>query len=77
MCSTHSCPELDTGLPEIDNYLNKIQSEEIRNNTCEDKFMVLETLKGKKTEGREDNDPQAQSVCIFIKEDIFSLGLLC
>lgn len=39
--------------------------------------MVLETLKGKKTEGREDNDPQAQSVCIFIKEDIFSLGLLC
>lgn len=30
----------------------------------------------KKTERRLGNDPEAQSVCSFIKEDIFSLGLL-
>lgn len=49
---------MDTGLPEIDNHLNKIQSKEIRkvkgleNNTCERKFMELETGKGKK-DGKE------------------------
>lgn len=44
--------------------------------TCEDKFMELETVKGKKTERSLDNDPQAQSEYSFIKEGIFSLGLL-
>lgn len=67
LCSIHSCPDLDTGLPEIDNHLNKCQSKEIIKNTCEDKFMELETVKGKKAEGSLDNDPQAQST--------FSLGL--
>lgn len=38
--------------------------------------MELESVKGKKTEGRLDDDPQEQSVCSFIKEGIFSLDLL-
>lgn len=37
--------------------------------------MELGAGKGKKTEGRLDNDLQTQSECSFIKEDIFSLGL--
>lgn len=59
-CSWGAVSCLDTGLPEIDNYLYKIQSKAMRrikgleNISCEDKFKELEWLsqEGKKTEGK-------------------------